>query len=188
MERGFKTYANKLVETIRNELGVTLYQPLDCDSLAEHLCIPVITFSSLRPAVGGEDWAQLTTTDQGALSAMTVFTPTRTVVLNDLHHPNRQRSSLAHELAHALLMHEPLPVHEIHFGGHRDSEQEQQAGFLGNALLLPEAACLAAVRSGATRDSIAASYSVSSQLVEYRLRMSGARLRVQRERSRRRRS
>ena len=188
MERGFKSQANSLASAIRAELGLTLYMPLECSVLAEHLCIPVLPFTELLESLSPKTWRQLVYVDEGAFSAMTVFTPSRTVILNDKHHPNRQRSSLAHEMAHALLMHPPMPVHSMRSGTHRDGEQEQQAGFLGGALLIPEEACLALARADTPLDEAAGKYGVSKDFVQYRLRVSGALVRRERERIRRRRN
>jgi len=185
MQRGFKSYANRVAAETRAELGLTLYEALDCTALADDLGIPLIQFTDLHESLPRSAWDQLVH-DEGAFSAMTVFTPSRTVVLNDNHHPNRQTSSLAHELAHALLMHPPLPVHRIASGNHRDSEQEAEANFLAGALLIPEEACLTLARRGVPLHTAATKYGVSPDLVEYRLGVSGARMRAHRERARRR--
>jgi Zn-dependent peptidase ImmA (M78 family) len=45
-----------------------------------------------------------------AFSGVTVFSgQRRMIVYNDAHVPGRQHSDVAHELAHALLMHPPAP-------------------------------------------------------------------------------
>jgi Zn-dependent peptidase ImmA (M78 family) len=186
MERGFKAHANRVAMSIREELGLSPYMPLDCEVLAEDLGIPLLVFTDLYETLSKDAWNQLVNEDEGAFSALTVFTPKRTVVLNDMHHRNRQRSSLAHEIAHALLMHPPLPVHSIRLGNHRDSKHEAEANYLAGALLIPEPACLAIARSDTELDKAAFRYGVSKDYVQYRLRISGALVRVQRERGRRR--
>lgn len=181
MEWGFKAYAKRVADATRSELGLTPFAFLDCFALAEDLGVPVLQFSDLFEALSRKSWRQLAEVDEGAFSAMTVFLPDRTVVLNDLHHEHRQRTSLAHELAHALLMHPPLPVHALRVGQHRDSEQEQQAGFLGGALLLPDEACLALARAETSLADASHRYGVSKDFVQYRLRVSGALVRHNRE-------
>lgn len=186
MERGFKAHANRVAAAVREEIGLTPHMPLDCVVLAEHLGIPLLQFTDLYERLSSKSWRQLVEVDEGAFSALTVFTPSRTVVLNDMHHPNRQRSSLAHELAHALLLHPPMPAHSIKYGNHRDSLQEEEAGYLGGALLIPEGACLALARADTPLDIAADRFCVSKDFVQYRLRVSGALVRVARERGRRR--
>lgn len=187
MQHGFKTYANSLALDARRSVGLTQLQPLDCGLVADELGIECIEFSQLEGAVSRESWEHLVIGDSGVFSALTVFDGTiRTVVVNNFHHPNRQRSSLAHEIAHALLLHPPLPVHTVHENGHRNSEQEQEAAFLAGALLVPEEACLAIVRRELRPLAAASEFGVSEDLMVYRLRVSGATVRRQRELARRR--
>lgn len=185
MEWGFKAYAKRIADATRKELGLSPFASLDGFALAEDLGVSVLEFSDLFEALSRKSWRQLAELDEGAFSAMTVFLPERTVVLNDLHHEHRQRTSLAHEMAHALLMHPALPVHALRVGEHRDSEHEQQASFLGGVLLLPDEACLALARAETSLADASRQYGVSKDFVQYRLRVSGALVRRKREVARR---
>jgi hypothetical protein len=185
VRRGFKTEAQGLSEEVRAELGLGLLDPLDPRLLARYLEIPVWDVSEFahdHPAVthlleGGSD----------LFSAVTVFVGTRrTIVHNDAHVLGRQNSNLAHELAHGLLSHPPTPA--LDNRGCRDWNQdiEDQASWLGAALLVTEEAALAIARGRWTRDEAAARFGVSGPMIQFRLNATGATKRVQRARRYRR--
>ncbi|MHB1343020.1 MAG: ImmA/IrrE family metallo-endopeptidase [Thermoleophilia bacterium] len=187
MVRGFKAWANRIAAGARKDLGLSATDRLDCFALAGDLGIPVVGFTSLMEFVPDQSWNQLAEMDVAAFSAFTVLHGgARAIILNDLHHPNRQRSSVAHELAHALLLHEPLPVHGLRDNTHRDSGQEEEAVFLSGCLLVPEDACLSIVRRRTPVAAAARQFEVSDDFLGYRLRVSGALRRRQRELARRR--
>ncbi len=181
MRRGFKTEAKALSEEIRAELGVGLHDPLDPRALAQHLEIPiwkVSDFTDDRPGV-----AYLLDGGRELFSAVTVFVgKRRTIVHNDAHLQGRQNSNLAHELAHGLLAHPPTPA--LDNRGCRDWNQdiEDEASWLGGAILVSEAAALAIVRGRWTKEEAAEHFGVSPQMIQFRLNATGAAKRVQRAR------
>lgn len=141
MRRGFKTEAHAISREIRAELQLTMLDPLDPWALAEHLAIPVWRLSEYAD-VAPEAVALLSNSHQGAFSAMVALVGHRRVVIhNDSHALTRQRADIAHELAHALLMHEP---HIVRTGTPPDFDraQEDEASWLGGTLLVTEEACL----------------------------------------------
>src|SRR5581483_1512737 len=76
-------------------------------------------------------------------SAVTVFDgPRRAIYHNDTHSPGRQASNLAHELAHGLLLHPPTPALNDYGCREWDQEIEDEATWLGGALLITEQATL----------------------------------------------
>jgi Zn-dependent peptidase ImmA (M78 family) len=182
--RGFKTEANGLVTEIRSELGLDALERFDAWVLADHLAIEVMGLSSLRTNAPGV--SHLLDTEPEAFSAVTVFRGTeRTVVHNDAHSSARQSSDVTHELAHGLLHHQPTPALD-NFGCRLwDQNIEDEAGFLAGALLLTEDAALHIARSGVTAADAAAQFGISTQMVIYRLNVTGARVRVERARARR---
>jgi Zn-dependent peptidase ImmA (M78 family) len=104
VRRGFKKEAREIAAEVRDELGLTPLEALDPWLLAEHLDIPVWALSSYseipRPV------EHLSVTETGAFSAMIACQGLRRVIIyNDGHAPTRQRADIAHELAHALLLH-----------------------------------------------------------------------------------
>lgn len=181
MRRGFKTEARDISREIRAELGLTMLDPLDPWILAAHLAIPVWRLSEYR-ALAPKAAASLAGAQQSAFSAMVAFIGHRRVVIhNDSHALTRQRSDISHELAHALLMHEP---HVVRDGQppHFDPAQEDEAGWLGGTLLVTEESCLAACRSNVALAEAAARMGVSEDLMRWRINATGARKRVTRAR------
>jgi Zn-dependent peptidase ImmA (M78 family) len=176
LERGFKAEANKLSLDVRAELGLSRYAPLCPWALAESLHIPVSTLASLAEAEPEAKVASeyLAGHGRSAFSAITVFYGRRRcIVHNDGHAPQRQRSNLAHELAHALLGHPPhLPFCD---SGNRiyQSKLENEASWLGPVLLVPNEAARWAMAAMSLTQS-AAHFGVSEDLMQFRLRMSGA--------------
>lgn len=178
--RGFKSAAHAISLEVRDELGLSPLDRLDPVALAAHLAIPVIPLSQLR-AVGVEAAGYFMDVDEGAFSAVTVFHGSkRVIVYNDAHAPGRQASDVAHELAHALLHHSPAPA--FGDGGCRDwnEDLEDEANFLGGALLVTEAAALDVVRRGVSEREAARAYGVTPTLMRWRINVTGARKRVER--------
>jgi Zn-dependent peptidase ImmA (M78 family) len=179
--RGFKTEANSLAADVRGELGLSMFDLLDPHALAAWLEIPIIRLSEFvdqAPAV-----RHLLEVEQEVFSAVTVFAGSqRTIVHNDSHAPTRQHSNLAHELAHGLLLHPPTPALDNTGCRHWDQDIEDQASWLGGALLVPEPAAMAIAKGRWTVTGAADHFGVSPAMIRFRLNATGARRRVQRSR------
>lgn len=174
---GFKAEANRISIGMRRELGLESHSPLCPWSLAEHLAIPVISLGKLgqeNPDIRRHvDF--LTTVESGVFSAVTVFHGSyRLIVHNDGHKPNRQRANIAHELAHALLHHPPHPPFCKHGMRVYNRQLEDEANWLGPALLVSNEAAHWAVSSGLTGEEAARHFGVSKYLMRFRLNKSGA--------------
>jgi Zn-dependent peptidase ImmA (M78 family) len=130
------------------------------------------------------DIKYLLTTEREAFSAVTVFLGhQRRIVHNDGHRPTRQNSNLAHELAHALLQHPPTPALDDKGCRAWNEDIEEQAAWLGGALLVPEAAAIAIAKGRwASREEAAKYFGVSTPMLQFRLNTTGAVKRVQRMR------
>lgn len=179
-----KKHVSELANDTRREFGLNDFAVLDPLALAASLDIPVIPLSALKGISGGGA-EYLLVVETSALSAVTVFHGTRRrIVYNDANTPARQRSDVCHELAHGLLFHEPRPA--LDDSGLRDWDQvmEDEAQFMAGALLLTEAAIVAAVRRGHPADHIASVYGVSIEMARWRANATGAHRRVARERAR----
>jgi hypothetical protein len=110
LRRGFKKEAHALAREVRADLGLTPADPLDPFALASFLEIPVYPLSDLRDGAA-EEVRHLMERDPSAFSAVTIFESMRkTIWHNDGHALVRQRSNLAHEIAHALLFHPRAPT------------------------------------------------------------------------------
>jgi Zn-dependent peptidase ImmA (M78 family) len=150
--------------------------------LAYHLEISVITLSSMRELIP-DAVRYFSATNRSEFSAVTVFRGfERTILHNDSHLLGRQASNLAHELSHALLLHPPLPP--IDSCGCRDWDPvlEEEAEWLAGALLVSDEAALHIIRAGMTTDQATRVYGVSKRMLQFRLNVTGARVRVTRAR------
>ena len=184
--RGFKTEAHALAVEVRAELGLNPIDRLDPFKLADHLEIPVLPLTALREKnlACVRHFTQL---EPEAFSGVTVFSgQRRMIVYNDAHVSGRQHSDVAHELAHALLMHPP--AHALDEGGCRNwnADLEDEANFLGAALLVTEEAALEVVRRNLTIAHAAEIYGVTPKLMQWRINATGAHKRIQRSRDYRR--
>ena len=117
--------------------------------------------------VDPDSWSAATVADGGK----------NLVVINSAHARTRQRSSLAHELAHIILNHRPsttsVSEEGFLFRDRYDTEQEEEADWLGGALLLPRGGLLSVYRRTSSSEAIGQIFGVSTKLVDWRLRMTG---------------
>lgn len=185
LRRGFKKEAHALARDVRADLGLTPVDPLDPFVLADFLEIPVYPLSDLRDAAA-EAVRHLMDRDPSAFSAVTIFEGMRkTIWHNDGHALVRQRSNVAHEIAHAMLFHtpgsDPDPVRARPW----DRTAEDEAQWLGGALLVSDEAAFALAYAGTDVATAADEYGVSTEMVVYRLNVTGASIRAARSRQRR---
>jgi hypothetical protein len=180
---GFKAEARATASEVRSEIDLGLLDPLDPWKLAEHLEIPVWPLHSYSE-IAPDCISVLKGTCQGEFHAMIALVGrARVIVHNDGNAGTRQRSDLCHELAHALLLHEPkaaVPGEPLQY----DAEQEEEASWLGGVLLVTDESCLRVCRDGLSLEAAATKYGVSPDLMRWRINKSGARVRVRRERRR----
>ncbi|MFH9735682.1 ImmA/IrrE family metallo-endopeptidase [Streptomyces sp. NPDC017260] len=176
LRHGFKAEANRLAVQVRAELGLHPTSPLAPALLAEHLAIPVETFSS---AIAHDELVgRLLTTECEAVSAVTVHAgPRRAIWVNDSHDLGRQNSSAHHEIAHALLMHPPGPALDFRGCRHWDGEIEEEADWLAGNLLITNEAAWSIARRGTSSEEAMLQYGVSKPMLTWRMNMSGARAR-----------
>jgi len=183
-QRGFKTWAKQIAADTRGELGLTLFDRLDPFNLAESLSIPVFSLSDLLNEA--PEVAHLITAEPEAFSAVTVFEGRkRAIVHNDGHARVRGNSNICHEISHGLLGHPPTPALDDNGCRIWNQDVEDEASWLSGCLLVPEEAALAIARGRWTVETAAQRFDVSTQMINYRLNATGARLRVKRERGRR---
>ncbi|MEU6339815.1 ImmA/IrrE family metallo-endopeptidase [Streptomyces sp. NPDC046977] len=173
LRRGFKAEANRLSVLMRKELGLGPTAALSPTRLAEHLDIPVRTFSAAAaadPRVGA-----LLGSEREAVSALTVHLgPRRMIWVNDSHDESRQNSSIGHELAHALLQHPAGPALDARGCRHWDGEIEDEASWLSGALLITNEAAWSIARRQMADHAAMLRYGVSRQMLTWRLNASGA--------------
>lgn len=178
LPRGFKTETNRVARELRRELGLGNAAPLDPWKVSAHLDIPVVPLSTFRREAR-DAVAHVAREDGGTFSAATICRGSRRlIVVNDFQHPNRQRSSLAHELAHILLWHKPAQAFGVDGFREWNPQQEAEANWLGAALLVSEEATLDIVRKRHSVAAAAIAYKVSKDLLTFRIQVTGARKRV----------
>ena len=98
-------------------------------------------------------------------------------ILNPLHSSRRNKITLMEEIAHIYLDHVPSGVQYDHDGiKFRDynEAQEQEAYGVGAAALLPWQTFFKVLNTGKTIDEVSATYDVTTDLVRYRIKVTGA--------------
>ena len=186
LDRGFKAWAERTATSIRTELGLSKTAPLEPTRLAEHLDVVLWRCGDV-PGITPEILQQLTVNDPWGWSAVTVAVQGRIIVVyNDRRSGGRQASDITHELAHVILSHEPATVilsESVDLSMRTfDQKQEDEANCLAWALLLPRDALFDARKSRLSLDRIATAFGVTETLVQYRLRMTGIDVQLQRRR------
>lgn len=169
----------------REALGLAPLAPLSPWAYADHLGVLVLDFDSLD--LDASDCDQLVRTDPDAWSGLTLKVgKVFGIVINPAHGAGRQCSTLMHELSHILLKHVPARVEVSTTGlmllSDYSDDQEDEADWLAAALLLPRECLLRARRSGHDSGRIASDFGTSTQLCDWRLRMTGIDAQLRRSR------
>jgi IrrE N-terminal-like domain len=177
LERGFKSWAERTGASLRCELGLTQFQPLDPRRLAAYLQVQLLTPRDV-PRITQDVLHQLLTVDPWGWSALTIVQgEAAVIVFNPTHSPGRQVSDIMHELAHIILGHQPATMIMSPDGAlvmrSYDQKQEDEANWLAWAILLPRDALLAFKRRKAGIAEIATAFGVTETLAQYRLRITG---------------
>lgn len=181
MRRGFKAEAERRSVAAREglELGPTV--PLCPWDFAQSL--GVMVFGADELDLEPEHVVQLLQRDPDSWSGMTLHDQgTHVVVLNSTHPRTRQTATLMHEIAHITLEHVAAEVTVSPSGlvllSDYSAEQEDEADWLGAALLLPEPALSHERSRGLSLAAIASAYGVSETLCQWRCRMTGVEKRL----------
>lgn len=167
--RGFKARADRTALEVREKVGLSPIDPLDIDAVCQHMDINVIKMTSL-PC----DVSELAGGNNDCFSAMLVYAGMKlAIVHNDTHHPHRQRSNICHELSHCFLGHKVC--HLVNDNGTRvhDADIEAEANYLAGSLLLPREAAVHILSNG-LQPMARNIYGISRQMLDYRLRITGA--------------
>lgn len=185
LRRGFKAEANWYARDCRRNLGLAPHAPLCPWQLAAHLGFPLVPLTAYEADLPRKAVAYFrSATGQKAFSAITLFSGSaRLIIYNDAHSRKRQAADIMHELAHGLLLHPPKPPFNALGSRHYDRDREDEANWLGPALLVSDEAALAIVEAGLSVVEASDQYGASTDLVRMRLNVSGAALRVARRRA-----
>jgi Zn-dependent peptidase ImmA (M78 family) len=177
LRRGFKADAERLSLEVRAEVGLGPFRRLDPLRLAEHLEIPVLAMSSLglQDSTVAASVAVLQTSEQAAVSALTVMRGTaRVVVYNDVHSPGRIANSITHEISHGVLLHPASPALDHRGCRLWDKAIEEEATFLAGALLVPAKAAWGIAKQRKPVTVAADEYGCSEELIRWRINVTGA--------------
>ena len=141
--------------------------------MAQALGVDLIPADDL---VERERLEELEEIQSGAFSAGTFnVAGRRVVVYNPLNSEGRQRSDLAHELAHIILGHKVRTIESV--GELKlltcDAEQEEEADWLAGCLLLPRPLLLKCARDEWSAKKIARKHRTSEHMARFRLNASG---------------
>lgn len=160
---------------IRDFAGVSISEALDPFALAEFVKIAVIKPSGVAD-LPREVLAELIGRSRSCWSAVTLPLPDghQLCIINPTHNVERTRATLMEEIAHVVLGHEPTRIYHGPGGlpCREYKEANEQAAYgVGAASLVPYAALFMGLMDGASAESIAQQYGVSSQLVSYRIKI-----------------
>lgn len=184
LKRGFKTWCENAAKGFRRELALDPLGPLDPVVLARHLKIQVWVPGDIL-SLGQANLDCLTVTEKDCWSALTIRDGNESlVILNSGHAPVRRNNSLAHELSHVILRHDPPRMIPSADGGmimtDYDPGQEEEAGTLGGALLVPRDALMRLIDTGMPEQEMADFFAVSTALIRERKNKTGIGLQLAR--------
>src|SRR6185295_12695690 len=116
-----------------------------------------------------KDVRHLTVTARESWSAATLRDGDNSlIIVNNGHVLTRQNNSLAHEIGHIVLKHEPAQMYVTPDGlmmmSEYNTENEEEANWFAGAILLPRDALLDLAKRGVPNQLAAAQYGVSLQL------------------------
>ena len=172
-KRGFKTYCEQISGETRSELGLTFIDALDSIRLAEYLDIPIMSITELtRFGAKPRDVSVLMQSGRG-LSAFTVVRGTyKAIFYNPAHPSTRRANSLAHELSHVLLEHQPA-IAVLNGERNWNGACEAEADWLAATMLVPRAGAFRWLSGGGTVANGAQHFQVSEVLFRWRVLQTG---------------
>ena len=174
LRRGFKAEAERLAKDIWGSMGLGAGDPLNALSLAKHVGCDV---HSAAQIVDIAKLKELRRIQDDAFFACTFKLPDErhAIVYNPLMMDTRINSDVAHEVAHIVLKHRLSRLQRIgEVAFHScDSQQEEEASWLSGSLLLPRFAIAHDLGKHLSHSTIADNRRLSSEMVEYRARVTG---------------
>ncbi len=175
-KHGFKKEAEDWGLKIREEMGLSIFSPLDAFDLAKHKKIPVFTFDEILCDL---EYERTLLNNHPSFSALyTVNRNGQKIILyKKTDSSARQQSNIMHEISHILLEHS-IPENLLNlaskFGLTYNNElQENEAKFLGGCLQLTKPSLFASLKKNMTHLEIAEKYFASTEMVSYRINISG---------------
>lgn len=174
MRRGFKTQAEAIAMELRDEMDLGPHDRMDCTALAAHLAIEVVRVTALVGAGAIAEDVNCMVSDEMGFSAMTVYRGTKCKIFyNPFHADTRTANSVAHEISHVVLEHEPGPVLTVKGTRYWNQTQEDEADWLAGAILVPREGALRWLATGGDMTAGASHFGVSAQLFAWRANHTG---------------
>jgi Zn-dependent peptidase ImmA (M78 family) len=172
---------------MRSDLVLEATDPLPLDEACKSQGVELVSAGDL---VDVERLQELERIQAFAFSACTFdIDDRRVIVYSPIRSGARQKSDIAHELAHLLLEHQLTEIREVAGVPFRTcrSDQEEEATNLGGTLLLPRPLLLRAVARGMRAEGVARTYGVTLEMARFRLNTTGVARQISRARARRKR-
>jgi len=187
--RGFKSQCERRSVEIRKDMGLTKLCPLSAMSLADQFGVTVWAVSEIK-GLSEEELDSLILNDDDCWSAYTLrFDNEHLIIYKDVNSKARINSVVMHEMSHIILGHELAEAGVLPDGSlvakNFVQDQEDEADWLGGTLLLPRPILLNALEKRMPTDEVQEHYQVSSEMLEYRIKMTGVRHQMQYRKSRR---
>lgn len=184
LRRGFKTWCENASRGYRRDLNLDESDCLDPRRLAQKIGVSVQApeeIDGIEPSV----LRHLLSVDPESWSAVTLrLGLSATIIINSAHVRTRQNNSLAHELGHLILQHEPSVAFVSSDGtmilDHYNSLHEEEAICFAGALLVPRAGLLACLSNGQSDKQIAEHFDVSLDLLRMRKNTTGVAIQLSR--------
>lgn len=177
LKYGFKAKAERLSEQYRAELSISKFDPLDAFALADHLEIPIYAVDEFEGQVAEKHLERLKDTSRFFAMWMPNSDGVKIIVHNNHHSIKRQQSNLMHEIAHIILKHEISEeaaqlcfLYGLHYF---NTEQEQEAKFLGACLQITRPGLLWALKRSFTPQEISEHFNASVEMVQFRINSTG---------------
>mgnify|MGYP003627880951 CR=1 FL=1 len=177
MRRGFKTQAEKLALRHRSAFGVEPHEKINPKAFLESIGLVVWKPEDI-PGISPDSLKQLMQSDPDAWSGVTVREgPHTAIIVNSVHPPTRQASTLMHEWAHIELRHKPSRA-DRSVGGllllsDYPAEIEEEADWLAGCILAPREGLLHLCSRGLKANQVAVHYGISLQMSNWRIGKTG---------------
>jgi len=175
LRRGFKAEAERIATDVWTAMDLEPSDALDAVALAQHVGCSVHAADEL---VSIDRLRELYDIQSNAFFACTIPLPngSSAVVYNPLMPDSRRNSDVSHEVAHILLDHSLSRLERIGNVSFLscDKAQEDEASWLSGCLLLPRPALVHDLKKRRSHATIAEQRVLSIEMVEYRIRVTGA--------------
>lgn len=177
LRRGFKTWCENAAWGYRRDMNLEKSARLDPLQLAQHVGVAIWTPHQIR-GLDPADLNHLLKVDSGSWSAVTLTIASSSVIITNSSHPaTRQNNTLAHELSHIILKHEPAKAFVTPDGmmvmNHYNPTHEEEANCLSATLLVPREGLLQLLSLGRNDQQMADHFAVSLDLLRMRKNTTG---------------